>query len=143
LETPDNQDATGAVTGGPCADDSAPVAGFGAGHGCQDIFVLSGALINPAHQIVSAPFALPGDPLTLYQVTLTLGGFGPLNAAACTAAGALAGCQGFLTDESASNSLHPAFGITSHIFTVPEPATLGLLGIGLIGLAGAVRIRRK
>lgn len=89
---------------GTCAVSTSPVP-------CNDIFVLTGGLLN---------FDFDYD------------------------AGAAPGCIGFSTAENQSTTL--AFGFTfstQRLTTMPEPGVPALMGLGLLGLAGARRRTRN
>lgn len=126
----------------PCADGGANGSGVNV-NGCADIFVMSDNLIN-----FEFFYDLDdGGPLQNQRYYISFfestSGLVSLPTTACTAAGASAPCIGFRTPESAITPATFASIITTDpvVVTVPEPATLAMLGIGLLGL-GTVR-RRK
>jgi PEP-CTERM motif len=100
---------------------------------CDDIFVLD----LPS---LSQSFTFDGNVYTVNQFT-TSGTLGPLSNAACAAAGVASGCIGFVTEEGKRNEAQFGFNITVRPQQIPEPGSIALLGLGLLGVA-AIR-RRK
>lgn len=101
---------------------------------CDDIFVLTAGSLNNSFVY---------DSITYFVsfVDMQGGVLQPLSAAACTTAGAPAGCLGFVTEEGKKNSVNFGLVITGQPVTVPEPGVLGLSALAL--MAGAALRRRR
>lgn len=99
---------------------------------CDDIFVISGSLnasfVYDGFQYFVSFFAAPE--------------LATLDPAVCAAAGAGAGCMGFTTQEFETTDVNFNLVITSEAIQVPEPGSLALLGLGLLGVA-ALRRRKQ
>jgi hypothetical protein len=100
---------------------------------CDDVFVL----LNPEDLVTSFVFGS-----YKYTLTVALAGLSNLNDAQCSAAGTGSGCVGLLTPEQQTSSFNATIGIASAKIPVPEPATLALLGLGMLGM-GVVRRRKS
>ncbi len=108
----------------------------GATSNCDDVFVVTFGSLNQQFDY---------DGYTYFaSIVKTNGPLDPLSPSACAAAGAAAGCLGFLTREGEKTSVDFGIVITSErLSTVPEPGALSLAGLALLGLAVTRRRRLK
>jgi PEP-CTERM motif len=74
-------------------------------------------------------------------ICITAGSGADITSLALLLDGTVTGIAGFHVASTACGSSPTCFATVTQVATVPEPGTLGLLGAGLIGIAGLVRRR--
>lgn len=130
LETPN------AGTNGVCADGGAVGSGINSA-GCADIFTL-------AFDFGQFDFEYDGEQYSafIFEDPSTEPKLGTLSEAACASVGRSPGCFGFLTAEDARTAAQFVLSVEGTPTSIPEPAAVGLLSLGLLGI-GAARRRKR
>jgi len=110
--------------------------GFTSVSSCDDIFVI----INQEDLVTSFVYDGFKYTINLIETTQTLD---LLSAAACTIAGAPAGCRGFKTIEGQDNIAQFGILINGEQLDVSAPGTLGVFALGMLGLGLTARRRQS
>lgn len=75
-----------------------------------------------------------------YTLSVTASGLGPLDPSLCAAVPVASPCFGLITAENDTTDVQFFLNLSARAVTdVPEPASLGILGLGLVGLSLAKR----
>lgn len=128
LETPNGSN--------PCADGDPNGVGVNS-NGCADIYVIDQNSLNFAFDYdLDGAGELPSVQYFISFFELT-SGLNPLSAAACAAVGVSSPCLGFETPEGADTTVQFGSVITTTPLRIPEPGTMALVAVALLGGAFA------